>query len=126
MDDMLTLEDFRQAIEKRAQEVVKADAETKQRLAEVREKYEILKRLKDKNPKTTEDIEQAMQKVLCFGNLSFCCGSPQNPHGEGKNCIFRDGFLDALGWSYVDYEAYKLGCSNLFWRTLEKRYAGAI
>lgn len=118
MTEMVTLEMFKEVIDKREREITKGDAETRQRMAELREKYEILKRLKDKNQKTWEDVEEAMKKVLCFANLAYCCGTPLNPHGGGKQCPFRDGFLEAIGWTYRDFEAFKQGCAELFWKTM--------
>lgn len=117
MTEMVTLEMFKEAIDKREREIAKEDAEAKRRMAELREKYEILKRLKDKTPKTKEDVEDAMKKVLCF-SIAYCCGTPLNPHGGGKQCPFRDGFLDALGLAYQDYESFKQGCAELFWETI--------
>lgn len=83
-----------------------------------REKYEVLKRLKDKDNKTREDIEEAMKKALCFSSIAYCCGSSENPHGEGKQCPFRDGFLDAIGWSVSSYEVFKEGSADFFWKMM--------
>lgn len=111
-NEKITLEALKEAIDARARELGKA------KVAELREKYEILKRLQDKTPKTKEDVVEAMKKVLCFSNIAYCCGTPLNPHGEGKQCPFRDGFLDALGLTYEDYEKFKSECDDLFWRTI--------
>lgn len=122
--EMVTLEMFKEVIDKREQEITKRDAEARQGTVELREKYEVLKQLKDKNQKTKTDVEDAMKKVLCFSNIAYCCSTPLNPHGEGKQCPFRDGFLDALGLTYQDFETYKQGCGELFWRTVGERVMG--
>ena len=116
MPEMITLKMFKEAIDKREREVT--DAKAKQRMVELRGRYEILKRLKDKNQRTKKDVEGVMKKVLCFSNIAYCCGTPLNPHGEGKQCPFRDGFLDALGLTYRDFEIFKQECAELFWKGL--------
>jgi len=108
-EEMITLEALKEAIDARAQELGKA------KVAELRGKYEILKRLQDKTPKTKADVEGAMRKVLCFGSISFCCGSPKNSKGGGKACVFRDSFLDSLSLTWDDYERIKAKMEESFW-----------
>ncbi|MBA7505079.1 hypothetical protein ES706_03742 [subsurface metagenome] len=106
---MITLEALKKEIDRRERELGRA------KVVELREKYGVLKRLQDKTPKTKEDVVEAMRKILCFGSISFCCGSPKNPKGEGKACVFRDSFLDSLSLTWDDFERIKTKMEESFW-----------
>jgi len=112
---MITLEEFRTAIEEHERKAGRKAA------AELWRKYRVLERLKNRKRKTRKDISAAMKGALCFSNIAYCCGSPSNPFGEGKQCHFRDGFLDALGLTHKDFEAFKRKCDGLFWQFLDLR-----
>ena len=80
------------------------------------EKLNILRKLKGN--KTNKNIMKAM-KVLCFGSIAYCCGSPLCLNG--KPCSFRDSFLTALGLTAKDFEEYKKECDELFWKFINKK-----
>lgn len=88
----------------------KIGKEAEKRLNEQRErlepKIEACKELEESD-KTKEDIEKAMEKVLCWGDISYCCDAR-------KSCPMRKSFLQALGLTNEDYEEFKQEMSREF------------
>lgn len=58
--------------------------------------------------KNREDIEKAMDEILCYGSIAFCCG-PE------KGCPMRNSFLQVLGLDIEDYKEMKEDMEEAFW-----------
>lgn len=76
---------------------------------ELLERFEKLKRLRDKKHKTKKDIEEIMRIGTCWEHLAYCCKCGE----EGKKCIFRDTAAEALGFDHKKLEKYKKECKKL-------------
>jgi hypothetical protein len=76
------------------------------------ENIKVLERYEKTPPKTPDEVKELMEKVLCWGCISYCC---QTPVKGGKSCdIRRDAVLEILGLTHEHYEEYKQECFDLF------------
>ena len=82
-------------------------------------KFEMLKDFKEKGIKNKENIEK-LSDVLCYHSIAYC-GSPESRRKIGKDCPFRNSFLEAIGLTVEDFETYKERCEKLFWEFLKEK-----
>ena len=107
---MITVEDFREYVAERGEREFKRQAR-------------FLEELQAKEKPTNADIRRAMEQLLCYGNIAYCCASPKSRNG-GKECVFRDGILDALGLNHRDYEQIKDEMTKVFYEFMKQRFHG--
>lgn len=83
----------------------------------IMENIEIFKKYANKKPETVEEYRE-LCSCLCFGSLSFCCGTPNNPFGGGKPCPYRDMVLKILDISNEEFIEIKKEIDDSFYKKI--------
>lgn len=100
--------------------VVNSRKNNKKRDRTMDHQLKLLEELKVKKHPSAKQVEDTMTEVLCYGDIVYCCSSPENEDG-GKECPFRDSILDALGLEHKDFEKFKLDMTQRWYKLLKEK-----
>lgn len=97
-----------------------AAAKDQEKYLDVIARLEPLAEIEKKNPKTLDDAVKA-QASCCFMSLSYCCGTPKSRFNIGKQCLFRDSVIKALGLTQEQFEEFKKRSDDLLIEFLKEK-----
>ena len=118
---MIRMENFLERLRKMRKDEISNFEKKLKHHDETIKKFEMLKDFKENGIKNKENIEKLANNILCFHSIAYCCGSPESRKKIGKDCPFRDSFLEAIGLTTKDFECYKERCEKLFWEFLKEK-----